>query len=156
VSGAGRFEVRRGHTLAARLLAVLLRLPRSGPAVLVRVRIDRWPGEHAEVWTRAFGTRRLVSRQYRAGPDVIERIGPVELLFRVTLGADQVGYEQQGTRVRLAGRSVPLPARVCPNIRATARACGEASFLVTVIVAMPRGKALLSYSGRLDEEAPRW
>lgn len=156
VSGSGRFEVRRGRTLGARLLAMLLRLPRSGTAVPVQVRVERDSGGRAEIWTRTFGRRRLVSQQYRVGDRVVERIGPVELVLRETIESDQVGYEQRGTRLRLTGTSMPLPAWASPQIRAAARACGRTRFLVVVTVALPRGKPLLTYSGILGEEAPRW
>ncbi|HKE52043.1 MAG TPA: DUF4166 domain-containing protein, partial [Actinomycetes bacterium] len=61
-----------------------------------------------------------------------------------------------GTRLRLFGRSVPLPACACPHVRAVARACGHDRFLVAVTVTTPRGKPLLTYSGCLNKEAPRW
>jgi hypothetical protein len=154
VHGRGQFEIRRGSTIAARLLAELLRLPKSGSAVPVAVRIDR-TGHGISVWTRTFDRRRMVSRQHRAGARVIEQIGPVELVFRETVATEQIGYEQLGIRLRLFGRSVPLPAGACPHIRAVARACGQSRFRVAVTVALPRGKPLLTYSGCLDEEASR-
>jgi Domain of unknown function (DUF4166) len=156
VCGRGQFEIRRGSTIAARLLAGLLRLPRSGSAVPVDVRIDRPTGQAVAVWTRTFGRHRMISRQYRAGKRMVERIGPVELVFRETVAAELIGYEQLGTRVRLFGRSVPLPAGACPHIHAVARACGQSRFLVAVTVALPRGEPLLTYSGYLDQEASRW
>ncbi|MGH8835863.1 MAG: DUF4166 domain-containing protein [Actinomycetes bacterium] len=155
VCGRGQFEICRGSTIAARLLAGLLRLPKSGSAVPVAVRIDR-AGHGISVWTRTFDRRRVVSRQYRAGGRMIEWIGSVELVFRETVAAEQIGYEQLGTRVRLFGRSVPLPAGACPHIRAVARACGQSRFRVAVTVALPRGEPLLTYSGCLEEEASRW
>jgi hypothetical protein len=78
----------------------------------------------------------MISRQYRAGKRMVERIGPVELMFR-KVAAELIGYEQLGTRVRLFGRSVPLPAGHA-RISAPARACGQSRFLVAVTVAAAR------------------
>jgi Domain of unknown function (DUF4166) len=77
VRGSGTFAVYWGQRFLARMLARCLRLPREGPAVPVRVEIERM-GDH-EVWRRWFAGRPYVTRQSRRGRIRIERIGVLEL-----------------------------------------------------------------------------
>src|SRR6266545_701445 len=75
VRGSGTFAVRWGQRSRARMLARFLRLPREGPAVPVRVEIERMGDQ--EVWRRWFAGRPYITRQTRRGPIRIERIGPL-------------------------------------------------------------------------------
>ena len=150
VTGTGRFEVRRGRRRLARLAATLLHLPEQGRNVPVRAAIER--NGAREVWTRTFGSRTYTSRHERHGTRVLERLGPLELRFRVSADGDCVRFQQEGVGVRAAGLRVGLPARLGPRVRAYAEGRGQRPFFVRVEVSAPLAGDLLSYWGRLTEE----
>jgi Domain of unknown function (DUF4166) len=149
VRGRGTFEVTRGSTRRARLACVLLRAPRRGSAVPVRVEVLR----HAdgEVWTRVIGGRRYISRQVRSGTRVLERIGPLELDFAVTVDGNGLRYEQTRTALRLGRLRLPVPRWLCPSVRARVEARDDSSFFVRVDTCAFGPEPLFSYYGTVLE-----
>jgi Domain of unknown function (DUF4166) len=145
VRGVGSFEVRRGPGRVARLLCALLRAPRSGSAVPVRVEVLRLPD--GEVWTRDIGGRTYVSRQVRRSRLVQERVGLLELDFLIAVDEDGLGYEQARAAVRVGRLRLPIPRRVAPSVRARVRARGERAFFVRVDAYAPGTLPLFSYYG---------
>lgn len=141
-AGRGTFEVVRGRSAGARLLAAMLRLPRAGRAVPVTLTITR-AGTH-ETWRRDFGGRAVVTRQHMAGDRLVERAGPLVLEYRGSVrdGALHLSL----VRCRLLG--VPVPRRLAPRVDCGVRDDG-ASLDVSVAVALPRGRLLLRYGGPL-------
>lgn len=151
VRGAGRFEVHRGQTRLARLLADVMRLPAAGTDVPVRVTVRRAGGD--EHWVRTFGVRELASRQTRRGLVTVERVGPVELRLLITVDGERVRLVQEGAGLRLGRWRIGVPARLAPRVRASAHANGPGAFFVRVDVTAPVAGPLLSYWGTLYEEA---
>lgn len=149
-SGVGRFEVRRGHTRPARAVGALLRLPRPGSDVAVRVQIRR--SAQGELWVRTFDRRDYVSRQVCDGVFAVERIGPLELRFRRLVEGVDVSFEQEAASIRVAALRVRLPDRFAPRVRARAHGNGEGRFFVRVDVTVPGLGPLLSYWGDVYEQ----
>jgi Domain of unknown function (DUF4166) len=149
VQGIGSFEVRRGRAGVARLLCALLRVPRSGSAVPVRVDVLRLPD--GEVWTRVIGGRTYVSRQVRRDRRVRERIGPLELDFRIAVGGDGLEYEQVRAAVRLGRRRLPIPERAAPSVHVRVQARGVRRFFVRADAYGPGALPLFSYYGVVEE-----
>jgi hypothetical protein len=149
VRGIGSFEVRRARTPVARLLCGLLRVPRSGTGVPVRVAILR--RADGEVWMRVIGGRHYVSRQLRRPGRVLERIGPLELEFVIAIDGNGIRYNQTNAALRLAGLRLPIPRRAAPSVHARAEVRGERGFFVRVDVNGPRALPLFSYSGLIEE-----
>src|SRR5215207_8392876 len=80
--GAGVFAVRRGEGRVARVVARLLGLPEGGDGVPLLLSVE--PHGGGERWRRNFAGREFVTEQSEhAGPLLLERTGPFELLFRL-------------------------------------------------------------------------
>ena len=94
----GTATVRRGDTLAARLVARLLDMPRAGDAVPIVVAFSALPGR--EVWRRDFDGRviKTVQRIVAGGTSKLleERLGLVSWRFAVRPGADSLGFALRG------------------------------------------------------------
>jgi hypothetical protein len=150
VRGSGTFAVRWGQLSLARILARCLRLPREGPAVSVRVEIERI-GDR-EVWRRWFAGRPYVTRQSRRGRIRIERIGALEIRYRLRATRHEVRYVQEGACVRVGRLAVPLPRCLSPMVSAWAAGPEGDRFFVAVTVRAPLVGPLLSYAGYVIEE----
>jgi hypothetical protein len=150
VRGSGTFAVRWGQRSLARILARVLRLPREGPAVPVRVEIDRMGDQ--EVWRRWFAGRPYVTRQSRRGRIRIERIGALEIRYRLRAARHEVGYTQQGACLRVGRLAVSLPRCLSPTVSAWAAGPDGDGFFVAVSVCAPLVGPLLSYAGYVIEE----
>jgi hypothetical protein len=150
VRGSGTFAVRWGRAFPARILARLLRLPREGPTVPVRVEIERM-GDR-EVWRRWFAGRPYVTRQSRRGPIRIERIGALEIRYRLQATRHEVRHVQERACVRVGRLAVPLPRHLSPMVTAWAAGQEGDRFFVAVRVRAPLVGPLLSYAGYVIEE----
>lgn len=150
VRGSGTLSVRWGQLPPARILARVLRLPPEGPAVPVRVEIERMGDQ--EVWRRWFAGRPYVTRQSRRGRVRIERIGALEIRYRLLASPSEVRYVQEGACLRMGRLAIPLPQRLSPIVSAEAAGPEEDRFFVAVMVRAPLVGSLLSYSGCVIEE----
>lgn len=150
VRGSGTFAVRWGQRSLARMLAHVLRLPREGPAVPVRVEIERM-GDR-EVWRRWFAGRPYVTRQSRRGRIGIERIGALEIRYRLRASSHEVRYVQEAVSIRVSRLAVPLPRCLSPVVTAWAAGPAGDRFFVAVSVCAPLVGPLLSYAGYVIEE----
>lgn len=146
LTGMGAFAVERGRTRRARLLAVLLRLPRAGAAVPVTLTVTR-DGSY-DTWSRDFGGRRLVTTQ-RLTRDglLVEAVGPLRLAYAGSVTDDALTL----TAVRTTLLGLPLPRWCAPRV--TARVTGDDHALdVAVAISAPAAGLLLRYAGRLAIE----
>jgi Domain of unknown function (DUF4166) len=150
VRASGMFAVRWGRPSLARILARLLRFPREGPAVPVRVEIERM-GDR-EVWRRWFAGRLYVTRQTRRGRIRIERIAALEIRYRLRASAHEVHYVQEAVSIRAGRLAVPLPRCLPPMVSAWAAGPDGDRFFVAVTVRAPLVGPLLSYAGYVIEE----
>jgi hypothetical protein len=91
ICAAGTFCVHQAQPLLARLA----RMPVAGERVPLRLVIT--PIDNGEVWHRTFAGKPLVSQQW-ARPDglLVERMGPLELRFRLTGQAGALCYRSVG------------------------------------------------------------
>lgn len=146
-------EIRHGGGLVARIVRSALRLPipADGHATTLRITSEA----RTERWTRTFGCRTLVTIQ-RALSDggLGERIGPLELRFRLHTAAGALSYVQVGAVLILGRLSIPLPRWIAPRVEAREerRAGGECAH-VHVRICAPMIGLLMSYEGCLAVEA---
>ncbi|GII67253.1 hypothetical protein Skr01_73380 [Sphaerisporangium krabiense] len=162
VAGSGVLEVRRGPGALGRFVCVLLRLPRTGAAVPVRVRVLRRAvgvgGRLEERWVRRVGGRALVSVQTRVGERACERHGPVEIRTRTTLADQGIEVVQEEAVLRAGRLRVRVPELLAPRVAARAwvepddRARRPPRFHVEVRVTLPVAGRVLTYRGYLAEE----
>lgn len=148
----GTFEVRHGGSLLARVLARIVRCPREAAGVEVTLRIEAEGG--VECWHRTFDGRRMTTRQRLEEAGVLnERIGPLELLFRLQVEGGGLRFDQVGARGRLAGLVLPWPRWCRPQVEATARA-EPGGVGVRVAVSLPGIGLLMSCAGQIEVPEP--
>ena len=153
VRGAGRFDVRRGRSLTARLLARVARLPAEGRGVPVVLTVEP-EGAGRERWHRDFEGRPFITHQ-REHPrgHLADRAGAVEMYFRMETDAGALVYRQAGVALRLGPLRIRLPGALAPRIEAREWAePGDARVCVSVSVSAPLVGLLVNYEGRLGLE----
>ena len=142
---AGRMTIEHGSGWIARVLAWLLRLPpamKDGPVTLAVSASDS-----VERWDRAFGSRRLITRQWQRGALLVESLGLVAIGFAATV---------ENETLRLATRrvwccGVPVPTWLGPGTTALATPDGD-GWLIDVHVAGPLVGTILRYRGKVTPE----
>jgi hypothetical protein len=108
-TATGCFQVRRAPGRLPGLILDAARVPATADAVRVRLAIAA--DEHGERWERSFdGGRPLVTLQ-RALPGGLlgERIGPLELRFRLLARDGALLFRQEGISLCVGAWRVPLP-----------------------------------------------
>lgn len=143
------FEIRHGTGLIARVVRSVLRLPTSDDGRDARLVITR--DAATERWTRTFGRRSLVTIQ-RALSDgrLAERIGPLELRFRLHVAGGGLSYTQTGAALTVGRWGVPLPRWISPRVEAREeREGGGDGAYALVTVSAPVIGFLMSYEGCL-------
>ncbi len=126
------------------------------------VRLQVTALEEGEQWRRTFAGRPLVSMQSNR-PDgrfdglLVERIGIVEMRFRLEVGGGALSYETVSAALRFGFLRVPLPHWLSPCVTAWERAIGETDQIhVSVDVTFPLLGRLIAYNGMLTQvEAQR-
>ncbi len=144
---AGTFAVRRGRGRLSGLLARLMSLPESGEAVPLLLRVT--PRAGGERWRRSFAGRDFVTEQDAGARSLlVERAGPVEMLFRLKVEGGALVYGHAGTALRAGPLRVPLPRRLAPRVEASERAgAGGRGVRVSVCVTAPLVGPLIRYEG---------
>lgn len=104
-----------------------------------------------EEWRRTFAGRPLVSMQARRSDGLLaERMGIVEMRFRLEVVGGALSYQTTGTALCLGPLRVPLPRWLSPRITAWERAAGDGDQVqVSVEVNFPFLGRLIAYDGKL-------
>jgi hypothetical protein len=150
VHAVGMFRVRQGSSWLARTLARLAQLPAAGEAVEVQLTVSA-RGD-SEEWRRTFAGRPLVSLQSPRPEGLLaERMGPVEMRFRLQVVGGALAYQTTSAALCLGSLRVPLPPWFCPRVRALERAVGGGEQIdVSVEVHFPLLGRLITYEGKLS------
>lgn len=141
----GHFEIERGASMLARLVALLLRLPLAGTDIPLK--LDVAVDGLRERWVRDFAGRCLNSTQWTRNGMLIERVGLGQ--FGFDLVADDDGLRFVSKRLWLL--SIPVPSFLSPRITATAVAV-EQGWRVAMTMTLPWGALLLRYDGNVIPE----
>lgn len=151
----GVLSVSRGAHPLARLLAVVLRLPRAGEAVPVGLEISRHGAQ--ERWWRRFGDAPLLASRQLASDRgaLLERYGLLELRFDLRVADGALELRSTGARVAVRGIGVALPGWCSPRVQAVVAPFGHRAAYVLVRVAVPVAGLLLAYKGPVEEEDDR-
>jgi hypothetical protein len=151
VRAVGVFRVRRGNNRLARTMARLARLPAAGEAVDVRLQVTAQ--EEGEEWRRTFAGRPMVSMQYDRGDGpLVERLGIMEMRFRLEVVGGALSYKTVSAAVRLGFLGVPLPYWLSPYVTAWEKAVGDTNQIqVSVEVTLPLLGRLIVYDGILTQ-----
>jgi hypothetical protein len=151
VRAVGVFRVRDGSNRLARALARLGRLPAAGEAVDVRLQVTA--RESAEEWRRTFAGRPLVSAQSNRGAGLlVERMGIVEMRFRLEAVGGALNYQTVSVALRLGPLRIPLPCWLSPYVAAWEKAVDDTNQIhVSVDVTLPLLGRLIAYDGILTQ-----
>jgi hypothetical protein len=147
VHATGRFVIRGGTNVVARTLARLVGLPGRGEVSMeLRVR----PDAHGETWSRRFGERPVVTRQWEEDGLLVEERGPLQFLFSLTVAEGTLHFRQVAARLVRGRLCVPLHRWLAPVVRARAWAADGAC--VEVEIRAPAAGLLCAYRGVLRKE----
>lgn len=137
----GVFEVERGAGWLAAGLGRALKMPPSGPAVPVELRVQV-TGDR-ERWTRSFDGRTLETIQWARDGLLMESLGP--WIFASELLADKSGLRFHFRRAWFG--PIALPLALGPRIDGEAIARVEGGWAVGVRIRAPIAGPVLSYRG---------
>jgi hypothetical protein len=148
---SGRFEFRRGRSLAARLTCRVLRLPSSDTALDTRLAIAR--RVESETWSRVLGHRLIVTIQ-RGLPDgtLAERFGALEFRFHLRVVDGALTWVQAGVALMGGPLRIPLPRFIAPRVEARQARIDERGAHVRVRISAPGIGLLMSYEGCVEVE----
>lgn len=130
---AGEAEVEGPDGILARVAAWVAGFPPAAASVPVRAIIT--PSGDGEVWQRAFGGRRFLSRMVPGRAGLEERFGP--FAFRVAVPVDDTGLRVVVQGWRLLG--LPLPRALAPLGDAVESEDAAWRFRFDVTVRLPLG-----------------
>ena len=152
VHATGFFRVIHGRHRTARLLARLLRLPAEAENVEARLHVE--PAGSAELWSRTFDGRPLVTRQTGAALGILtENVGRLELQFRLSVRNGAMIYQSLRAGLRIGSRLMPLPTWIAPIVAASEKPSARTGCVsISVIVSLPRIGLLLSYAGEVETQ----
>jgi hypothetical protein len=150
----GRFDIRRGTTLFARLLGAIARLPASGVTVPTLLEVS--PDRGGERWFRRFGSRRLMTFQRTVPPDLLaERLACLEIQLRVTIVGGTIYFEQVGAAVAIGPLRLPLPRWLSPRLTARTRLAERGDAIgVRVNMTGPGESLWIEYEGTIECRPP--
>lgn len=148
----GRFIIRRGEGLLARMLAGLLRLPAAGEQVPTQLVVTQ--NDSGELWKRIFAGKPFLTK-LRAHDEgfLAEYIGLIEILYRLKISAQALCYVQTKVSLRVGAMRIPLPRWLSPNISGREwAASNEKGVHVSVSVSVPFAGSLINYQGYIVRE----
>ncbi len=97
---SGTFQIRRGESWLARVVARILRLPATSEAVAARLTV--LPTASGEKWIRRFGDSELMTTQTAAADGTMrERFRIIEISCRLEATSGAITYRQVGAALRL-------------------------------------------------------
>lgn len=141
--------MRRGSTLAARVVCGLLRLPASGTGVPITLAVA--PSGTGVQWRRTFGAAELCSQQLVENGELVERFfGGVECRFRLEARDGTLVFHQTSTAVNVGGHRVRVPRWLAPRVTSSTRAVSGSRVHADVAITLPICGLLLDYANDVD------
>jgi hypothetical protein len=141
----GQFTVTRGSSFLKAFLADLLRLPKAGTQVPVRleVQVER----DRERWVRQFGDRTVETVQWAEGNLLMEAFGTTTFLSELIIDGLTMRYEF----LRAWQWGIPLPRWLAPQVQGSVTA-RETTWWVDVRISTPWVGELVHYQGWVEPE----
>jgi hypothetical protein len=140
----GRADVERGSHWLVSVLAPIASLPPTAKDISLTVSIDA--GDSTETWSRNFSGHVMRSRLWAKGDLLAERLGPITLLF--ALSVDQARLEWRVAGARYLG--VPLPSGWFAGASASEQVV-DGRYTFDVRATLPLVGLLVRYRGWLAE-----
>ena len=150
----GRLRIQHGPHYLARILAQVLRLPRSDAAADTQLTVTA--SREGERWQRTFNGRGFTTRQYEStATELSERYGALEFRFRLHAPGGSLLYLQREAAVTVGGVRWRLPGRLAPHVEAREDPAGLNRVKVDVRVTLPWIGLLIAYDGIIEVEEAR-
>lgn len=140
----GRLTVRRGRSLAARLVGALCRFPAAGADTPLALRVSADRGRLT--WERRFGSRCLSTAQTVEGALLQEQLGPFVCAFELLSRNGGIEFLQRSASLALGPWRARLPSWLAPRVRGRAQASG-AGVEIDVEISAPLVGLVLAYRG---------
>ena len=141
----GTFRVARGDGPIRNLVAAILRMPKAGESVPIRIEVvvegDR------ERWLRNFPDRCMATVQWADGNLLMERFGLASFSSELVVQGSRLRYEFR--RAWFAG--IPLPRWMSPHVDGYVDA-GEVGWRVAVHIFAPWIGEIIHYEGWIEPE----
>jgi len=145
VNLAGKCEVKAPHTAIGRLIGWLFALPKATAETDFRFELEA--DARQETWRRHYPSRMMVSRMRVRFGTLVERLGPVDLHFKLRAGNGRLTMLLQGMTVC----GIPCPRFLIPSVLAEETASpGKLHF--NVAAHLPLVGVLAEYRGYLQIE----
>ncbi|APR79363.1 Hypothetical protein A7982_04710 [Minicystis rosea] len=149
VVARGVFAVRRGTSMAARLVGALLGMPPAAEATPITLAVQQ--DAAGERWVRTFGDRPLVTVQWESGGLLVEGLGLVQCWFRLRADGGSLIFDQVRATFGARRFSLPLPRFLSPRIEGRAEPAGD-RVRVDVRIHAPMVGLLVAYEGAVTPE----
>lgn len=138
----GTLMVQRGKGIVRALLARLLRLPRAGDNIPLRLQVIA--GKNQEQWIRFFGEQQLITLQWNEQGYLVEKAGLLRLIFQLT--ADSTGMTFTIQKNKIGIFTIPSLCMMRVSARATATDTG---WNINVAIGVPWFGVITTYSGMI-------
>lgn len=126
-------------------------MPLAGNDVEVTLGVKR--SQAMEVWSRSFGGKPLLTKQWMKRGLLVEALGLILCLFRLRVEAGVLVFEQVGASVGGRRFALPIPSFLAPRIEGRATHDGDRVH-VHVRISAPIVGLLVSYEGRVVTDPP--
>jgi hypothetical protein len=145
---AGTFEIRASATRIGRFLCALCRLPTQSAIVQCDVLVEA--SEASERWCRSFGAWKFASTQFEERGLLVERIGLLDLRFRLAEEGGGLRFPQVGAYLRLLGLRLRIPRVLAPNVVGIELPGSEpGTVLIDITLNAPLVGTLIRYRGEV-------
>ena len=146
IRATGKMRVVRSPGFFRGCLATIMGLPATSNDVPLTLEVT--PTDSDETWTRIFGGRPLVTRQWMSNRLLVEKAGAI--CFGIALDVAEGGMTFRTKRVWFLG--IPLPGALAPNVSADVSPMTD-GWNVVVKLRQPGFGQVLEYQGDIT---PQW
>ncbi len=143
----GHLQIFRAAQGLAGFVSRRLKFPPTGDRVPVRVMVERTP--RGILWARTFGSQRMDTLHTFGPSGVLERAGPLAILFAMHADGDSIVLQQKGLRVF----GIPLPLWLGPKVSGkVSPGADDRSWHVDILVRHDRLGDICRYHGMMRAE----
>lgn len=149
-TGEGRFVVKRGPGFLGRLFAAVMLFPPEGDNVQTHLEVKRsLDGENkqSEKWKREFNQKRFYTEQYAYKGMLAEKMGPLELVMKLTVNNGAICFSQAGAAFVIGPVRIPFPGFLSPSIAGRQSMPANNTLRTHITTGLPMIGSVISYDG---------
>lgn len=138
----GIISVKQGAGVLQHIAARVLRLPRAGKMIPLRLQVI--PKDGKEIWIRHFDGQSLETLQWQSGSYLVEKAGPLQFVFHLT--ADEHGLTFHPYLSKIG--DIQIPECISLRVSANARSL-ENCWDIRVVITAPLLGTITTYQGEI-------